>query len=320
MRDSALAWFASRTSVSARWAVDDLLAAKGQQGQTVSVVIPARNEQASVGTVVERIRVGLMEDLPLVDELIVMDSLSTDDTAEVARQQGAIVWSVADVRPELGVRAGKGEALWKSLFVSSGSVMVFIDADLTEWGPHFVTGLLGPLFDRPDTRLVRGFYDRLLDIAPGTRSTEGGRVTELMARPLLAARWPELAAVVQPLAGEWAIRRSLFERLHIPVGYGVELATLIDTWQAHGLDAIAQVDLGERGHRHQSVHDLGAMALEILRVADVRSGLVERGAESDVELAQYERATATTWRMREVAVSERPPAVSVLQNGSDGQC
>jgi glucosyl-3-phosphoglycerate synthase len=311
MRDAASSWFAERTSVSAQWRIDALLAAKREQGETVSVIIPARNEAASVGTVVERIRIALMEDVPLVDELIVMDSLSADETADVARASGAAVWSVADVRPDLGVRAGKGEALWKSLFVSTGSVLVFVDADLTEWGPHFVTGLLGPMLSRRETRLVRGFYDRLLDVAPGTRSTEGGRVTELMARPLLAARWPDLAAVVQPLAGEWAIRRSLFSQLYVPVGYGVELATLIDTWQLHGLDAIAQVDLGERGHRHQSVHDLGAMALEILRVADVRSWLVERGTEQSVELAQYERGAATTWRMRQVAVAERPPAGSV---------
>lgn len=319
MRAEAAAWFAERTSVSAHWAVDALLEAKSAHGETVSVVIPARNEQASVGTVVGRIRSSLMADVQLVDELIVMDSLSTDATADVARESGATVWSVADVRPDLGVRAGKGEALWKSLFVTGGSVLVFIDADLTEWGPHFVTGLLGPLLTRPDTQLVRGFYDRLLDVAPGTRSTEGGRVTELMARPLLAARWPELAAVVQPLAGEWAIRRSLFSQLSVPVGYGVELATLIDTWQKYGLDAIAQVDLGERGHRHQSVHDLGAMALEILRVADVRSGLVERGVEASVELAQYERAAATTWQMRDVAVSERPPASS-MATGIEERC
>ncbi|MEO8889040.1 MAG: glucosyl-3-phosphoglycerate synthase [Jatrophihabitantaceae bacterium] len=317
MRDAASNWFAERTSVSAQWGIDALLAAKRERGETVSVVIPARNESGSVGAVVAGIRTALMQEFPLVDELIVMDSLSTDATAEVARANGALVRSVADVRPDLGVRAGKGEALWKSLFVSSGSILVFIDADLTEWGPHFVTGLLGPMLTERDTWLVRGFYDRLLDVAPGTRSTEGGRVTELMARPLLAARWPDLAAVVQPLAGEWAIRRSLFEQLYVPVGYGVELATLIDTWLLHGLDAIAQVDLGERGHRHQSVHDLGAMALEILQVADVRSWLVERGAEQSIELAQYERGAATTWRMRQVAVTERPPSASVVDEDGD---
>lgn len=313
MREVAATWFAERTSVSARWHLDALLAAKRARGETISVVIPARNEQSSVGGVVEHVRRDLVDAADLVDELVVMDSLSSDGTAAAARDAGAVVWSVADVRPELGVRAGKGEALWKSQFVTSGSVLVFIDADLTEWGTHFVTGLLGPLLDSPGTKLVRGFYDRLLDIAPGTRSTEGGRVTELMARPLLAARWPELAAVVQPLAGEWAIRRSLFAQLHVPVGYGVELASLLDTWQAHGLDAIAQVDLGERGHRHQSVHDLGAMALEILRVADVRSGLVARGEQELVELAQYERSAATTWQMRQVAVTERPPAASLAR-------
>ncbi|MBN9618283.1 MAG: glucosyl-3-phosphoglycerate synthase, partial [Actinobacteria bacterium] len=232
-----------------------------------------------------------------------------DATADVARAAGAVVASVADVRPDLGVRAGKGEALWKSLFVTSGDLLVFIDADLTEWGTHFVTGLLGPLLADPRVRLVKGFYDRLLDVAPGTRSSEGGRVTELVARPLLATRWPQLSAVVQPLAGEWAIRRSLFAQLPVPVGYGVELATLLDTWRRHGLDAIAQVDLGARGHRHQSVHDLGAMAVELLQVADRRSGL-DVGAEP-VELAQYDRAAVSSWRCRQIPVDERPPAAEV---------
>lgn len=297
-------WFAERTSVSADWPVTALVEAKAAQGESVSVVVPARDEQGSVGEVVRRIRTELAG---LVDELVVMDSLSSDGTAAEATRAGATVWSVADVRPDLGVRAGKGEALWKSQFVTSGSVLVFVDADLTEWGPHFVTGLVGPLLHQPDVLLVKGFYDRLLDVAPGTVSSEGGRVTELVARPLLAARWPQLSAVVQPLAGEWAIRRSLFERLSVPVGYGVEFATLVDTWLAHGLDAIAQVDLGRRGHRHQNMHDLGVMATEILAVADARSGLPAR---AEVELAQFDRSRPGQWWPRGVPCWERAPAVT----------
>lgn len=306
---AAAAWFGSHQSAAEDWPVAGLLDRKQAQGTSISVVIPARNERASVGAVVAGIRSALMTEQPLVDELVVIDSLSSDGTAEAARAAGAVVASVADIRPDLGVRAGKGEALWKSLFVTSGELLVFVDADLTEWGPHFVTGLLGPLLADPDVQLVKGFYDRLLDVAPGTRSSEGGRVTELVARPLLATRWPQLAAVVQPLAGEWAIRRSLFSGLPVPVGYGVELATLLDTWRRHGLGAIAQVDLGARGHRHQSVHDLGAMAVELLQVADRRSGL--GAAAGSVELAQYDRAAASSWRRRDVAVDERPPAREV---------
>jgi len=303
----AARWGAERSPSAGRWSVDELVAVKQRSGESVGVVIPARDEEASVGEVVERIRGELMEATPLVDELVVMDSLSSDGTADRARRSGAVVHSVAQVRPDLGVHAGKGEALWKSQFVTSSSVLVFIDADLTEWGPHFVTGLLGPLLGDQETLLVKGFYDRVLDLG-GEPSTQGGRVTELVARPLLAMRWPELSAVVQPLAGEWAIRRSLFERLSVPVGYGVEFATLVDTWSQHGLRAIAQVDLGRRGHRHQTVHDLGLMATEILAVADSRSGLL---APRQVELAQYGRSAPGGWHTREVPTWERPPAVTV---------
>jgi glucosyl-3-phosphoglycerate synthase len=306
--DDAAKWFASGTSRAEDWSPHALLVAKQNSGQTVSVVIPARNEAGSVGGVVNRIRSALMEDIPLVDELIVVDSLSTDDTSAEALRHGATVWSVSDIQPHLGIQAGKGEAMWKSLFVSTGSLLVFIDADLTEWGPHFVTGLLGPLLSDPDVLLVKGFYDRLLALEGTEHNTEGGRVTELVARPLISARWPELACVVQPLAGEWAIRRRLFEDLPVPVGYGVEFATLLDTWQRHGLPAIAQVDLGRRGHRHQSVHDLAVMATEIICAADRRS-LGEDQLTVRPELGQYDRASGQ-WRRRPVGSAERPPAAS----------
>ncbi len=309
MHRQARDWYERQTFDAADWTTAQLLAAKGPQ--RISVIIPARNEESSVGTVVATIRSELVEATALVDELIVIDSLSTDATAARARAHGAVVHSVADIRPDLGVRAGKGEALWKSQFVATGDLLVFIDADLTEWGPHFVTGLLGPMLTDPATLLVKGFYDRLFESDNEVPSSEGGRVTELVARPLLAARWPELAALVQPLAGEWAIRRSLFERLRVPVGYGVEFATLVDTWSQHGLDALAQVDLGRRGHRHQSVHDLSVMALEILRVADVRSGLADP-AQDPVDLSQFDRTAPDRWRTRSVPTLERPPAVEVL--------
>jgi glucosyl-3-phosphoglycerate synthase len=304
MDHRAREWFARRTSSAADWPLDRVVAAKA--GTRVSVVIPARNEEASVGEVVRMIRAELMTGAGLVDELVVMDSLSEDATAEVARDAGAAVYSVVDVAPELGVRAGKGEALWKSLFVATGDVLVFIDADLTEWGTHFVTGLLGPLLTDPAVLLAKGFYDRVLDLGTGV-SAEGGRVTELVARPWLALHRPELAAVVQPLAGEWAIRRSLFETLSTPVGYGVEIATLLDTAAGHGVDAVAQVDLGSRGHKHQSLHDLGAMAVELLAVAHRRLT-----GEPGADLAVLDRlGRDRTWVEREVATAERPPAVTV---------
>jgi glucosyl-3-phosphoglycerate synthase len=304
-------WYGRRTSQAEDWPLDSLLTAKRRAGATISVVVPARNEAASIGSVVGTIAQDLITNVPLVDELVVMDSLSSDATADVARAHGATVHSVAQVRADLGVQAGKGEALWKSLFVTTGSLLVFIDADLTEWGTHFVTGLLGPLLTQPAVQLARGFYDRILDEGDRPRSTEGGRVTELVARPLLASRWPALSAVVQPLAGEWAIRRSWFEQLHVPVGYGVEFATLVDTYAGPGLDAIAQVDLGSRAHRHQHVHDLGAMALEILHVADARCGFSHTGMSTTAALTQFDRSLPQRWHTRTVPIAQRPPARSV---------
>lgn len=304
MDAQARAWFDRRTTAAADWPVDLLLARKG--AQRVSVVIPARDEEETVGDVVRQIGTDLVDRVPLVDQVVVMDSLSEDATARAARDAGAEVHSVADVRPDLGVRAGKGEALWKSLFVTTGDLLVFIDADLTDWGTHFVSGLLGPLLADEATLLAKGFYDRVLDVGTGI-AVEGGRVTELVARPWLALHRPELSAVVQPLAGEWAIRRSLFETLSVPVGYGVEIASLLDTADQHGSDAIAQVDLGNRAHRHQHLHDLGAMATELLAVADRRRG--DNGRSEDVVLPRMARDR--TWVEREVPTAERPPAIDV---------
>jgi glucosyl-3-phosphoglycerate synthase len=299
-------WFDRRTSSAADWSLDRVAAAKG--GSRVSVVIPARDEEASVGEVVRMIRAELVDGAGLVDELVVMDSLSRDTTARVARAAGADVFSVAEVAPEVGVRTGKGEALWKSLFVTTGDVLVFIDADLTEWGPHFVVGLLGPLLTDARVQLVKGFYDRIMDDGSGYHAPQGGRVTELVARPLLNLYRPELSHVVQPLAGEWAIRRSTFESLSVPTGYGVEIATLLDVYARDGLDAIAQVDLGERAHSHQSVHDLGLMAAELVAVAARRFGL---DAEPADLLWQFSRGTGSPWVARQVPSVERSPAVSV---------
>ena len=270
MDDLTRAWFGRRTSRWQDWPADRLLAAKRRLGVTISVVIPARNEERTVAGVVGAIFRSLVTEVPLVDELVVIDSDSADATAAAAARAGAVVHRAAEVMPSAGSFPGKGEALWKSLHVTSGDLLVFIDADLTRWGPHFVSGLLGPLLADEEVRLVKGFYTRVRTETDGSTSAEGGRVTELVARPLISLWWPELAGVVQPLAGEWAARRSLMESLSIPVGYGVELATLMDTVSGYGIDAVAQVDLGSRAHRHQANHDLALMAAELLLVAERR--------------------------------------------------
>jgi glucosyl-3-phosphoglycerate synthase len=307
MDDRTQDWFGRRTSRWQDWPLDDLLAAKRRQDATISVVIPARNEERTVAGVVSAIAHALHS---LVDELVVMDSDSTDATASVAARAGAAVHRTAEVLPAAGSFAGKGEALWKSLAVTNGDLLVFVDADLTSWGPHFVSGLIGPLLAEPEIQLVKGFYTRVRTETDGSTSTEGGRVTELIARPLISLWWPELAGVVQPLAGEWAARRSLMESLSVPVGYGVELATLMDTVAAHGLDAVAQVDLGSRAHRHQANHDLALMAAELLMVAERRRA---RGMTSaTAELRQFVRDEAGRVHQveRSIPVHERPPAAS----------
>jgi glucosyl-3-phosphoglycerate synthase len=271
-----------RTFDWADWSLDALLEARRES--SVSLVVPARNEAATVGDVVTRVRERLVDTVQLLDEIVVIDSDSTDDTAAVAADAGAVVHRAAEIRPDLGTHPGKGEAMWKSLFVTKGDVLVFMDADLLDWDTHFVPGLLGPLLTTPGVELVKGFYERPFGDAP----FEGGRVTELVARPLIALLYPDLAGLHQPLAGEWAVRRSLFESLSVPTGYAVELAALIDTAATRGTDAIAQVDLGRRAHRHQSLRDLGGMARAImamaLRRADRAFGdRLDRGDAADVE-------------------------------------
>ena len=309
-------WFARRTHRWQDWTLSGLLEAKAASGTRVSLVVPARNEAATVGAVVGRLREALMDTAQLVDECVVIDSDSTDDTFAVAEGAGAAVHRAADIRPDLGTVPGKGEAMWKSVFVTTGDVLVFIDADLVDWDTHFVPGLLGPLLADPGVALVKGFYERPLLGGGAGAAFEGGRVTELVARPLIALLFPELAGVVQPLAGEWAVRREHFASLAVPTGYAVELAALVDTVAALGVDAVAQVDLGSRAHRHQSLRDLGAMATQIIVAAERRSGraLDELGAE--VVLRQFHPGAPAD--SRRVPVGERPPAVRHLTALSGG--
>jgi glucosyl-3-phosphoglycerate synthase len=277
------------------WSLPELVALKRRGGVTVSLVVPARNEAATVGSVVGRVRAALVDTVALLDEIVVIDSDSEDDTFAVARGSGAAVYRSREIRPDLGSHPGKGEAMWKSLFVTRGEVLVFMDADLVDWDTHFVPGLLGPLLTAPDVALVKGCYERPYRAADGSRSREGGRVTELVARPLIAMLFPELAGLAQPLAGEWAVRRSLFETLSVPTGYGVEIAALIDTARTRGAAAIAQVDLGLRSHRHQSLRDLGGMATQVIAAAWARA--TEQASPDTVVLGQ-----------RAVALTERAPA------------
>ncbi|MER7004695.1 glucosyl-3-phosphoglycerate synthase [Dactylosporangium sp. NPDC000555] len=300
MHPIAIDWFSRRTSSWRDWPADELLDAKGDT--MVSVVLPALDEEPTVGEIVTGIRtLG-----PIVDELVVIDSGSVDRTAEVAAAAGATVHHRDDILPSTGSRPGKGEVLWKALAVTKGDIVVYVDADLTDFRPHFVTGLLGPLLDDPGTLMVKAFYDRpLLDLS----AAGGGRVTELAARPLLNAHFPELAGVVQPLAGEYAARRTLLESLPFAAGYGVETGLLIDTYRRHGLDAVAQVDLGQRTHGHQDTAALGRMAATIVHTVNAR---VSPGNPLWPTLTQFERHdSAAVPRVTPVAHPDRPPMRSI---------
>jgi glucosyl-3-phosphoglycerate synthase len=304
-------WIRRRTADATAWTARDLAAAKG--GTRVSVVLPARNEQGTVGQIVSSIRRDLVDGVPLVDELVVIDSNSTDATGHEAARSGATVVHQDEVLPEVGRMTGKGEALWKSLAVTTGDVLVFVDADLRNFSPSFVVGLLGPLLTDPTVGYVKAAYERPLITSAGVMPAEGGRVTELVARPLLNLHWPRLAGFFQPLAGEYGGRRSALERVPFTTGYGVELGLLIDLLDLLGLDALAQVDLGERLHSHQSTAELGQMAGQIMLTAWSR-------LRAD-HLALREPATTLTQFRRHtlgydvfeasVQVADRPPMITI---------
>jgi glucosyl-3-phosphoglycerate synthase len=318
MRPDARAWFQHRTTSAAsldQLDVDALLRAKRRTGARVSVVLPARDEESTVGRLVADVREHWMLRVPLVDELIVVDSDSTDGTADVARAAGADVVPTAGVLPAHGTRPGKGEALWKSLAATTGDLLVFLDADLLGDVAHYVPGLLGPLLTDPHTQYVKGCYTRPLELDGRSEPDGGGRVTELTARPLLNALWPELAGFVQPLGGEYAGRRSALERVPFVSAYGVEIGLLIDLLRACGLSALAQVDLGVRRHRSQSQEALGAMAGQVVstvlaRANDGRPGHSQLDASGLLTQFRHD-GTGFVPRSSAVAVDERPPMVTV---------
>jgi glucosyl-3-phosphoglycerate synthase len=299
-------WFARRTWQEPPWSVAELVAAKADR--RVSVVLPALDEEATVGAIVSAI-VPLMADAGLVDELVVMDSGSTDRTVELAAAAGARVVLRTDVLPDLAPRPGKGEVLWRSLAATTGDVVCFLDSDLVDFDPGFVPALLGPLLTEDGVALVKGFYRRPLRLETTQADTGGGRVTELLIRPLLAALRPELGGVVQPLGGEYAGTRELFESVPFASGYGVEIGLLLDTADRFGLDALAQVNLGVRKHRNRSLVQLGAMARQILVPLLERCGVPDGGGP----LVQFLQVDGE-WLAASTPVStdERPPMREVL--------
>jgi glucosyl-3-phosphoglycerate synthase len=296
-------WFATHTWQQPSWTVDDLVALK--RGRTVSVVLPALNEEETVGAVVGVVRPLLGT---LVDELVVMDSGSTDRTVLVAAEAGARVVLRSDVVPWLPPLPGKGEVLWRSLAATSGDLIVFLDSDLVDPETAFVTALLGPLLEDSGVHLVKGFYRRPLRL----ESSGGGRVTELVARPLLNTLRPELSGVVQPLGGEYAATRSFLESVPFAAGYGVEIGLLLDVHRIYGLSALAQVNLGVRKHRNRSLLQLGVMSSQIMGTALARCGV---SADSG-PLTQFVQVGGE-WLpdSTDVLVADRPPMAHVVEEG-----
>jgi glucosyl-3-phosphoglycerate synthase len=234
---------------------------------TVSVCLPARNEEATIGPILTAL--APLVERGVIDQLVVVDN-STDQTAEIARRLGAQVHDQEELMPELGPVLGKGDAMWRALPLLTGEIVCFLDADSEGFGAHFACGMIGPLLTDPSLAFVKGFYRRPFKIGDITLPDGGGRVTELMARPLVNLFYPELAGVEQPLAGEVAVRRELLERLPFVTGYGVDIALLLDAYELAGLDALAQVDLDVRQNAHQPLSDLGPMAYAVLQAVSVR--------------------------------------------------
>ena len=297
------------------WDLVPLVRRKEEQNLKVSLCLPTLNEEKTIGKEVVIFKSELVNRYPLVDEIAVIDSGSTDRTREIAASFGADVYLSSEILPEVGTRRGKGENLWKAIYQLTGDIIVYVDADIKNIHPRFVYGLLAPLIYREEIKYVKAFYDRPLAFSQGVRPSGGGRVTEILVRPLFSLFFPELAAIVQPLSGEYAVRRDVLHAIPFPVGYGVETSHLLDVYQQWGLDAFGQTDLDRRVHRNQPTRDLGKMAFGILQTflrraesLEIIKELPQLGTvlrQFQIENEKYELADV------EIIEEERPPMIEI---------
>ncbi len=309
-------WFAENTFHAGEFQdLDYLLQLKRERGLSISLALPALNEEKTVGNVIQTIQESLMETAPLLDEIVLIDSNSEDRTREIAQSRGVPVYIHQDVLPDYGARRGKGEALWKSLYCTRGDIVIWLDTDIVNIHPRFAYGLIGPLLLRPDIQFVKGFYRRPLRVGGKIQAGGGGRVTELTARPLLNLFYPELSGVIQPLSGEYGGTRSALEKLSFFSGYGVEIGLLIDVLETFGLSAIAQVDLQERIHHNQPLEALSKMSFAIIQA--VIHKLESRYGQSFLEnvnrtmkLIRYEKKSFML-EIEEIAERARPPMIGI---------
>ncbi len=293
----------------------ELLKQKEKTGLTVSLCIPTLNEEATIGKEIIIFRSELMERYPLVDEIAVIDSGSTDRTLEVAAAFGADVYFAGDILPEQGHKRGKGENLWKAIHQLKGDIICYVDADIKNIHPRFCYGLVAPLLYRPEMQYVKAFYDRPLAFSQGIRPSGGGRVTEILVRPLFSLFFPELTALVQPLSGEYAVRREVLEKLSFPIGYGVETSHILDVYKDWGLEAFGQTDLDQRIHRNQATTSLGKMSFGILQ--SFLGRLQSMGMEGQLPpmeniLRQFQAKDSQYEQVCfEIIEEERPPMITI---------
>lgn len=310
------AWLKSNTfHHSTFWDLKQLVDEKERQNLKISLCIPTLNEENTIGKEIVIFRSELMTRYPLIDEIAVIDSGSTDRTLEVAASFGADTYFSGDILPSQGFKRGKGENLWKAIHQLEGDIIVYVDADITNIHSRFVYGLVAPLLYQPETKYVKAFYDRPLAFSQGIRPSGGGRVTEILTRPLFSLFFPELTALMQPLSGEYAVRREVLEEIAFPIGYGVEISHLIDVYTKWGLYAFAQTDLDKRVHRNQDTRDLGKMAFGILQ------SFLNRAQQLDMidvktEVSSILRQFQTREKMFEqkqftIVEEERPPIITI---------
>jgi glucosyl-3-phosphoglycerate synthase len=303
-RAAAEDWFRTRSYRHDRFA--DLAALAGRKrelGVSVTVVLPARDVADTIGTVLDEVD-SLRRRAALVDQVVVVDAASRDGTPEIARSRGAEVHDESELLPAQGPVLGKGDAMWRALSVARGDIVLYADTDSTSFGPHYVSGMLGPLLCAEGVRFVKATYHRPFTAPDGTVVDDAGRVTELTAKPLLAIFYPELAGFGQPLAGEVAARRDLLRSIPFFTGYAVEVGMLIDVLSRVGLDAMAQVDLGTRRNRSQPLLALNSMAYAVARALLSRAG---RAPEAESYLHAANQPGGVRLEHRRVQLVERPP-------------
>ncbi len=293
----------------------ELVEGKEELGLTISLCIPTLNEEKTIGKEVVMFKSELMNRYPLLDEIAVIDSGSEDRTLEVAAAFGADTYLASEILPHLTPMKGKGENLWKAIYQLKGDIIVYIDADIKNIHPRFVYGMVGPLIKSPEVKYVKAFYDRPLAFSGSIRPSGGGRVTEILTRPLFSLFFPELTAIIQPLSGEYAVRREVLEEIPFPIGYGVETAHLLDVYQRYGMKAFAQTDLDQRVHRNQTTRALGKMSFGILQTFIKRLlefGILKELDELPTVFRQFQVHEETFESVNiNIPEAERPPMNSI---------